>query len=117
MDMAWIKSHMKGTEGAVSDRFEALGNLVDTTLESVQENVARHARASRVEVGMAQDRGCFTISISDNGRGIPSQELSGPMSLGIAGMRERAELIMGRFDIQSRMGKGTRVTVYLPVSP
>ena len=179
IDMAWIKSHIKGTNEVVSDRFEALGNLVDTTLESVQEmaaslrpsmldrlglraaiewyageferrtgieciiesesadlnlnsnvainvyrifqealtNVARHARASRVDVRIAQDQRYLKICISDNGRGIPSQELSGPMSLGIAGMRERAELIMGRLDIQSRMGKGTRVTVYLPVSP
>jgi len=39
------------------------------------------------------------------------------MSLGIAVMRERAELIKGRLDIQSRRGKGTTVTVQVPVSP
>ena len=179
MDMAWIKSHMKCTDEAVLDRFEELGNLVDTTIESVRRmaaalhpsvldrlgltaaiewyagqferrggveciiesessdlgidnntainlyrifqealtNIARHARASRVDIRIAEDQGCLTICISDNGRGIPSQKLLGPMSLGIAVMRERAELIKGRLDIQSRRGKGTTVTVQVPVSP
>ena len=80
-------------------------------------NVARHAGASRVNIRIAQDQGYLTISIADNGRGISSQKLSGPMSLGVAGMRERAELVNGRLDIQSRKGKGTKVMAYLPLSP
>ncbi len=80
-------------------------------------NIARHARASRVDIRIAQDQGYVAISVSDNGRGIPSQKLLGPMSLGIAGMRERAELIKGRLDIRNRRGKGTTVTLQVPASP
>ena len=80
-------------------------------------NIARHARASRVDIRIAQDQGNVAISVSDNGRGIPPQKPAEPISLGIAGMCERAELIKGRLDIQSRRGKGTTVTVQMAASP
>jgi two-component system sensor histidine kinase UhpB len=55
----------------------------------------------------------MTLSVADDGRGIPA-ELP-PGTGGIAGMRERALLVGGRLSIESRPGGGTVVRFTVPV--
>ena len=56
------------------------------------------------------------LTISDNGRGITEAEKSGSQSLGLLGMRERASLIGGTITITGTKGKGTVITVRVPIS-
>ncbi|HET7377397.1 MAG TPA: ATP-binding protein, partial [Anaerolineae bacterium] len=56
-----------------------------------------------------------TLQIQDDGRGIQAGEIRGLHSLGLLGMRERAQRLGGSFDIQRIPDAGTRVTVYIPV--
>ena len=79
-------------------------------------NILRHARATRVEIAVREEDGRFILTISDNGRGITEDEKAGRLSLGILGMRERAHLIGGEFEITGLEGKGTLVTVRVPLS-
>jgi len=51
------------------------------------------------------------MTIVDNGRGITSEEIKAPQSLGLLGMRERAESIGGTFSIEGTPQKGTVVSV------
>jgi PAS domain S-box-containing protein len=78
-------------------------------------NILRHARATNVEVSMAEDSGAFVLSIRDNGRGITEEERVGELSIGLLGMRERAHLIGGEIDVVGVEGKGTTVTIRLPM--
>jgi signal transduction histidine kinase len=79
-------------------------------------NVLRHAQATRVDITAKKEAGEFVLTISDNGRGITEDELSGVPSLGLLGMRERANLIGGKFQIIGAEGKGTVVTLRVPLS-
>ncbi len=85
-------------------------------LRIVQEaltNVARHAHATTVDVGLRlEDRG-FVVQVSDNGRGIASDASTPSNSFGLLGVRERAHLLDGDIDIISAPGKGFRLTVVL----
>ncbi len=54
-------------------------------------NVVRHAEARSVEVRLAQADGLLTLSIADDGRGLPTEVREG--ALGLVGMRERATLV------------------------
>ena len=65
---------------------------------------------------MREEEGKFILTINDNGRGITENEKSGTLSLGILGMRERAHLIGAEFEISGVEGKGTLVTLRLPMS-
>jgi len=61
------------------------------------------------------------LQITDDGRGFDVNEalahhLQDGRGLGLLGMRERAELLGGRLQVESRPGAGTRVTVELPLS-
>ncbi len=78
-------------------------------------NVARHSRASRVDVSLRAEGEILTLSVEDDGRGFDLRELSESTGLGVAGMRERAELIGGTLEIRSRPGEGTRVHLKVPV--
>ena len=79
-------------------------------------NVFRHAQASRVDITLKEKAGKFVLTISDNGSGITEDEKSDQLSLGLLGMRERAHLVGAQLDITGIKGRGTMVTVQVPVS-
>ena len=80
-------------------------------------NVARHAGATRVDVIMQRNADMLTLEVQDNGRGITSAEMLNPRSLGLLGMRERVLPFNGRIEIDGVRGKGTQVTVSIPLGP
>jgi signal transduction histidine kinase len=82
-------------------------------LQEALTNVARHARATRVTVRLAQEDGTLSLEVRDNGGGLREEQLAG-RSLGILGMRERAILLGGEFSIGSTLENGTTVTVRIP---
>ena len=77
-------------------------------------NIARHAQAQHVHVELATANSGVTLRVTDDGRGIQRAEIARTRSLGLLGMRERAELLGGAFDIRSAPGQGTTVTVSIP---
>jgi PAS domain S-box-containing protein len=78
-------------------------------------NVARHAFASRVEVALKVRNGILTLVVADDGVGFNAFNLSESEGLGVAGMRERAVLVNGIFELYSEPGKGTRVYFKVPI--
>lgn len=89
-------------------------------VQEALNNVLKHAQASQVIIEMKrQDPGIF-VSILDNGRGFTRGPTGGDRDggkpgLGLAGMAERAKVLGGRLDFQSATGKGTRITLRVPV--
>jgi signal transduction histidine kinase len=77
-------------------------------------NVVRHANATAVEVTLALADGNAVLTVKDNGHGMPPS--TDPKSLGLLGIRERAELLGGSVAIDSRPGEGTMVTATLPLT-
>ena len=83
-------------------------------------NVVKHAAATAVEVRVATVDGGTLVWIADDGVGFDLDRLDEtgrPGHLGLAGMRERAELVGGRFRIESSPGSGTTVEFFVPVEP
>jgi two-component system NarL family sensor kinase len=78
-------------------------------------NVYRHSKAQVAQIEMKCDKRYLSLTIKDNGKGIPASEASnGKTGVGLASMRERATLLGGTFGIQSD-GSGTTVNVSVPV--
>jgi signal transduction histidine kinase len=78
-------------------------------------NVARHSGATEVRVRLRVGANAFTLAVEDNGKGIEKEKILSTKSLGLLGMRERAQMFGGRFTVTGTPGKGTKVTV--EVSP
>jgi signal transduction histidine kinase len=83
-------------------------------LQEALTNVARHAHAGAVRIGVRQRGSMLTLTIRDNGRGITKAERTGIESIGLLGMTERARLLGGRVSIAGAPGRGTTVTVNVP---
>ena len=75
-------------------------------------NVAQHAEARSVEVGLVANDDGVELSVRDHGRGFdPAGDHAG---IGLSGMAERARLVGARFDVTSRPGGGTALTLVVP---
>ncbi len=82
-------------------------------------NVARHARASRVDISIVFTGRALAITIVDNGIGIDAETVSADSlagHFGIQGMRERAKRLKARLQIESLPGAGTSVKLRVPAS-
>ncbi len=78
-------------------------------------NIAKHSGASRVNISLHSVDRELRLRVEDNGVGFREEEaLSKRDSFGLAGMRQRVALLGGKFDLDSRPGRGTRVLVSLP---
>ena len=78
-------------------------------------NVARHANASAVRFTIDTREGWRVLDMKDNGVGISPDRVHSTATLGLLGMKERAEMLGGRFAIEGKAGEGTHATVALPV--
>src|SRR5688572_14835607 len=91
---------------------------VSTTMfrifQEILTNVARHSRATRVDIDLAFGEEQATLEVSDNGVGIQDSELHAKKSLGLLGMQERALLFGGDVRVSGSPGHGTRVSVTIP---
>ena len=79
-------------------------------------NVTRHSQATSVNVTLYKKALNVYLQIHDNGRGITEKEINDRVSLGLQGIRERALQYGGETIIQGKPGKGTSVTVRIPLS-
>lgn len=80
-------------------------------------NVAKHAKASLVEVNIQKLRGVVRMEIHDNGKSFQVQRLlftKRIRRLGLLGMQERVEMVGGSFAVESSPGKGTTICAQIP---
>jgi signal transduction histidine kinase len=77
-------------------------------------NVARHAKASVVTVRIKEDTGTIFLQIADNGTGIDAAKVQSPLSTGISGIQERAEILSATLQIKGIPGKGTQINLRIP---
>ena len=77
-------------------------------------NVARHARARHVRIGLSGFNGSLRAVVADDGIGM-RQGGAPDQGLGLLGMRERIERVGGVLSIKSRPGRGTRLVADIPV--
>jgi PAS domain S-box-containing protein len=78
-------------------------------------NVAKHARASKVEVELRRDGENVVLRVEDDGIGFRPTAPRKPQSLGLVGLRERAMLMRGEVRVESAPGTGTRVEARIPI--
>lgn len=97
---------------------EAQGTLF-YLIEEAANNSRKYANASMIQVTGAVQGSDVVVRIRDNGKGFDTSAVDANYenrgSFGMVNMRERAELINGTFELQSMPGKGTSVTVRVPI--
>ena len=85
-------------------------------MQEALQNVHKHAHASAVGIAWSRANDNWVLHVTDDGRGFDLVKAARhKKSVGLLSMRERAELIGGSLQIQSTPGKGTAVTLLLPI--
>ena len=104
-------------EGASRNLHPILRDEVYRLTTEALRNAFRHAAAQNVEVEIRYDEKYFRLRIRDDGKGIPSDVLSGDGReghYGLPGMRERAKLIGGKLTIWTELDGGTEIELNIP---
>jgi signal transduction histidine kinase len=92
-----------------------LATAIFRILQETLTNVARHSRATRIDVLLQRNNGDLILEVQDNGKGIsPQPPADRAESLGILGMRERALGLGGEVTVQSPASGGTTVCARIP---
>ena len=81
-------------------------------------NAHRHATASSISVSLSEGEGGVALVVADDGKGFDVRSIGAPEPghIGLPTMIERAELAGGRCSVESEPGRGTTVSVWLPLS-
>jgi two-component system, NarL family, sensor kinase len=113
------RSHIRGSFGHKNIPAAVPQEIATCLYRVAQEslnNVARHAAASRVDVELTRSPSGLSVTITDDGVGFDSEQpRHGPHGLGLLGMKERVALVRGVLQVNSAVGKGTRVQVVVLV--
>jgi len=101
---------------------ERLPSALEASLyRMIQEgltNIARHAQATNASVLLEQRQKGIRVIIEDNGIGFEIDEKAySPKSLGLQGIRERAQLFGGKLTLESQLGHGTSLFIEITSSP
>ncbi len=114
-----VRTHLNGFVG-VEKLSAAKRTVLYRVAQEALTNVARHAHASHVDVTLSKDRNFVRMEVSDDGKSFDIQAVlmeRKSKRLGMLGMRERIEMVRGSFEIESEVGKGTKIIALVPIGP
>jgi len=115
------KTHPAGLRLRISPSCEHLPmptqEVIYRVAQECLQNIAKHSRATQVNISLGRADKSIRLSVADNGAGYCAETARNqPMSFGLAGMRERAALLGGTLTIRTAPGEGVRITLQLPRS-
>ncbi|MEI6288879.1 MAG: sensor histidine kinase [Chloroflexota bacterium] len=89
--------------------------MIFRALQELMGNAARHSQGSSVKVLIDMSETSIKVVVSDNGHGFNKELLDKSNSLGLNLIKDRVEILAGTFMIDSAIGKGSRVTITIPI--
>jgi signal transduction histidine kinase len=89
--------------------------------QEVLQNILKHAKATEINIEVSDIQEVFKIKVTDNGIGfivktVPNNNNSTTKGIGLINMTNRAKLIGGSLLIESELGKGTCITLQMPIA-
>jgi len=95
---------------------KGLALVVLRIFQEAMTNILRHAEATKVQVVLKTHAKNLVLRVKDNGKGISAQQTTNPLSLGILGIRERVRFWGGKSFFTGSPGRGTIMTVSIPIA-
>jgi signal transduction histidine kinase len=80
-------------------------------------NLKKHSGAAKGQVRLRRVGDKLFVTVYDQGTGFDVHDLGKKEGLGVRSMEERADLLGGRFEVHSKLGKGTRIEAWVPLQP
>lgn len=112
---AMVEVEIKMPEGLSDSLPPSISQAVFLTAQEALANIARHARATCVTLGLERDADSILLSVADDGLGFDAQQQNQTVGHGLANMRARAEELGGNFAVESKTFQGTTIRLQLPL--
>jgi len=94
---------------------EAVATAAYRIAQEALTNTVRHARATKASVSLTAENGHLLLTVRDDGQGFDPQAVPESEGIGLAGMKERANLVGGRLRVRSARGEGTEIRLKVPL--
>jgi len=110
------------TTGVYEDIKPEISLSIFRIVQEIINNVKKHAEASNVSINLEFLEKELRLNVEDDGKGFNTEELKTRKDyinsgFGLYSMRERVELLNGKFEVNSAIGKGTRIDITVPLIP
>jgi len=110
------------TKGVYEDIRPIISLTVFRLVQEAINNIKKHANATNVSINLEFLENELNLNILDDGNGFDTEELNIKKEdinsgFGLYSMRERVELLKGKFEVDSTIGKGTRLSITVPLIP
>jgi len=89
--------------------------MVFRAMQELLSNAVHQNQATLVKIQMDLGDNTIRLSLDDNGKGFDTDSLEKESNLGLKLIKDRAEMLGGKFEIDSAPGKGARVTLTIPL--
>ena len=103
------------TENVPEDIPREVSYAIYRIAQEALRNVQKHARGTSVTVTLSMTSGRLRLVIEDRGPGFDLGDRAADRGLGLVSMQERALLVAGQLVIDSKIGRGTRIDVQVPL--
>ncbi len=88
--------------------------MIFRAVQELMGNASRHSQATLIKIQVDLGNDLIRVNIEDNGKGFSPDILKDSPSLGLKLIRERVEILGGKFDVDSTVGSGTRISFAVP---
>jgi len=88
--------------------------LLYRCVQEAVNNVIKHAEADKLSIQLVKDQEGVSVSIEDNGKGFDPESKHINEGIGLKNMRSRVALLKGTLEVDSIVGKGTSLVIYIP---
>lgn len=88
------------------------------TIQETVTNSLKHGSPTKIDIELESDEVMLTLRVQDNGKGfseMEAEEARMNRHLGLVSMKERVQLLNGRFNIKTGVNQGTEITIELPI--
>ena len=84
--------------------------MIFRAVQELLGNASRHSQATMVKIHLDLETDFLRVTVDDNGRGFDPESLGESSNLGLKLIRERSEMLGGKFEIDSAMGSGAKIS-------
>ena len=84
--------------------------MIFRAVQELLGNASRHSQATMVKIHLDLGTDFLRVTVDDNGRGFDPESLGESSNLGLKLIRERSEMLGGKFEIDSAMGSGAKIS-------
>ncbi len=114
IDKDMIKINLE-TIGLSQRLDEQTETVLYRVIQETVSNVIKHAEANKLDIVLIKDEEGISITIEDNGKGFDKSKTDLRTGMGMGNILSRVEFLKGTVDIDSTIGKGTLVAIFIPL--